>query len=197
MRNKDNPIDITIKKISTDKVTVYNQDTKNKLIYLLAIARNGVNTMSADIEGLVESSQNLGVITQDATTTKVAFSIRSSVESLLNNQITELQLLATALGGKAVLSGVYPGWEYNPVSPLRDLFVDVYKSIEKEEPKVSAIHAGLECGILKQKLGEVDIISIGPDIFNPHSPDEHASIGSIDRTYTLILEVLKQANRLA
>ena len=197
LRNKDNPIDITIKKISTDKVTVYNQDTKNKLIYLLAIARNGVNTMSADIEGLVESSQNLGVITQDATTTKVAFSIRSSVESLLNNQITELQLLATALGGKAVLSGVYPGWEYNPVSPLRDLFVDVYKSIEKEEPKVSAIHAGLECGILKQKLGEVDIISIGPDIFNPHSPDEHASIGSIDRTYTLILEVLKQANRLA
>lgn len=196
LRNKDNSIDITFEKMDTDKVTVYNEDTKKKVIYLLSAAHHGINTMSADIKNLVESSRNLAVISQDATTTKVTFSVRSSVESLLYSQISELKLLSSILGAQSKVSSVYPGWEYNPVSPLRDLFIDVYTSIEKEEPMVSAIHAGLECGILKQKLGELDIISMGPDIFNPHSPDEQASVESIDKAYALILEVLKQAKKL-
>lgn len=196
LRGKDNPAQIQVEEIETDKVTVFNQETKRKIIYLLSTVPNGVNTMSADIDGLVESSKNLGVIMQDSSMTKIIFSVRSSVESLLLKQIDELHQLANILGAKIKVSGIYPGWEYNPVSPIRDLFINVYKAIENKEPKVSAIHAGLECGILSQKLGGLDIISIGPDIFNPHSPDEHANIESIDKTYNLLLSVLKESSKL-
>lgn len=196
LRGKDNPVEINYKKIETEKVTVFNQSTKSKLLYLLSTVPNGVNSMSFDIEGLVESSKNIGVVSQDSNSINFLFSIRSSVESLLYSQINELQQIATVVHAGFKLSGQYPGWEYSPESAIRDLFIDVYKNIEESEPKVSAIHAGLECGILKEKLGELDIISIGPNIYNPHSPDEHVSISSIERIYNLLLAVLKESNKL-
>ena len=196
LRGKDNPISIVFEKTDTNKVTVFNQNTKRNVIYFLSTVSNGVNTMSYDIKDLVESSKNIGVISQDANYTKCLFSIRSSVESLLLSQINELEQVAGVLNSKVKGSGMYPGWEYSPVSPIRDLLVEVYKEIEKKEPAVSAIHAGLECGILKQKLGELDIVSLGPDIFNPHSPDEHVSVSSIDKAYALLVAVLEKANKL-
>lgn len=196
LRGKDTPIQVQCLPVDTEKTTVYNDVTKTRVLHILSTVPNGVYTMSFDIKNLVESSKNLGVIVQEQAFTRFTFSIRSSVESLLQLQIDQLQSLADLLGGELKVSGRYPGWEYSPESPLRDLLVRVFHTLEGKDPLVSAIHAGLECGILKQKLGDVDIVSLGPDIFNPHSPDERASIQSIDRTYHLLLEFLKRASEL-
>lgn len=193
---KDNPLTIQAEIIETEKIAVFNQKTKQDILATLSIASNGVYSMSHSIHGLVESSKNLGVISTGTDTFQLTFSIRSSVESLLFAQITELEHLVKWLDGKISIRGLYPGWEYNPESKLRELFIKTYKSMHHAEPKIEAIHAGLECGILKKKLGDVDIISLGPDIFDPHSPDEHVRIDSVDRVYQFIVEVLKRTNEL-
>lgn len=193
---KDNPLTIQAEIIETEKIAVFNQKTKQDILATLSIASNGVYSMSHSIHGLVESSKNLGVISTGTDTFQLTFSIRSSVESLLFAQITELEHLVKWLDAKISIRGLYPGWEYNPESKLRELFIKTYKSMHNAEPKIEAIHAGLECGILKKKLGDVDIISLGPDIFDPHSPDEHVRIDSVDRVYQFIVEVLKRANEL-
>ncbi|MDO5096623.1 MAG: aminoacyl-histidine dipeptidase [Peptostreptococcaceae bacterium] len=193
---KDNPLTIQAEIIETEKIAVFNQKTKQDILATLSIVSNGVYSMSHSIHGLVESSKNLGVISTGTDAFNFTFSIRSSVESLLFAQITELEHLVKWLNGKISIRGLYPGWEYNPESKLRDLFIKTYKNMHNVEPKIEAIHAGLECGILKKKLGDVDIISLGPDIFDPHSPDEHVRIDSVDRVYQFIVEVLKKAKEL-
>lgn len=193
---KDNPLTIQAEIIETEKIAVFNQKTKQDILATLSIVSNGVYSMSHSIHGLVESSKNLGVISTGTDAFNFTFSIRSSVESLLFAQITELEHLVKWLNGKISIRGLYPGWEYNPESKLRDLFIKTYKNMHNVEPKIEAIHAGLECGILKKKLGDVDIISLGPDIFDPHSPDEHVRIDSVDRVYQFVVEVLKNAKEL-
>ncbi len=197
LRKKDNELSLILDKVDSEKISVFNQETKNKVLAFLGTTANGVYTMSASIEGLVESSKNLGVISTDADSFSAALSIRSSVESLLYAQIEDIEHFAKIIGASMSIRGLYPGWEYNPNSRIRDLFYSTYKELNGYAPKVEAIHAGLECGILKKKLGDVDIISLGPDIFDPHSPDEHVSISSVDRVYKFLLEVLKRAKKLA
>lgn len=196
LQSKDNALTLSAEIIESNKISVFDQSTKRNILALLSLASNGVHTMSANIHGLVESSKNLGVINTESDSFTASFSIRSSVESLLFSQINVLEQLTALLGGEIGIRGLYPGWEYNPESKLRELFISTYKDVHGQEPKVEAIHAGLECGILKKKLGDVDIISLGPDIFDPHSPDEHVRISSVDRVYTFLLEVLKRANTL-
>ncbi|MDO4710336.1 MAG: aminoacyl-histidine dipeptidase [Peptostreptococcaceae bacterium] len=196
LQSKDNALSISAEVIESTKISVFDQLTKRNVLALLALASNGVNTMSANIHGLVESSKNLGVIQTGSDNFSASFSIRSSVESLLFSQINDLEQLTALLGGDIGIRGLYPGWEYDPRSKLRDLFVSTYKEVNSTEPKVEAIHAGLECGILKKKLSDVDMISLGPDIFDPHSPDEHVRISSVDRVYSFLLEVLKRSDKL-
>lgn len=90
------------------------------------------------------------------------------------------------------LTGDYPEWEYRAESPIRDLMAKVYKDMYNKEIKVDAIHAGLETGVLKEKLGDIDIVSIGPNIYNVHTPDEHVSISSTTRVIIFLSEVLKR-----
>lgn len=196
LQNKDNTLHLASEIIGNEKISVFDQNTKQNVLALISLASNGVHSMSANIHGLVESSKNLGVISTDSESFNAAFSIRSSVESLLFAQIAVLEQLTALLKGQIGIRGLYPGWEYNPESKLRELFIDTYKNVHGTEPKVEAIHAGLECGILKKKLGDVDIISLGPDIFDPHSPDEHVRISSVDRVYKFLVEVIKRANEL-
>lgn len=193
---KDNEISIFAEVIESDKISVFSEITKKSVLATINTISNGVYTMSSGIPGLVESSKNMGVILTEADSVEVVLSIRSSVESLLYAQIHDIEHVVELVEGKMSIRGLYPGWEYNPNSKLRDLFIDTYKTINGKDPKVEAVHAGLECGILKKKLGEVDMISLGPDIFDPHSPDEHVRISSVDRVYKFLLEVLKNTTEL-
>ncbi|MPN33962.1 Cytosol non-specific dipeptidase [bioreactor metagenome] len=102
-----------------------------------------------------------------------------------------MKQLSDALGIECEAGGYYPGWEYVKNSELRDLCIETYKNIYNKEPRVEAIHAGLECGLLMEKIEGLDAISLGPDTWDVHSPNEHISIKSIENIYCLVCEILK------
>jgi dipeptidase D len=147
--------------------------------------------MSEGIEGLVEYSRNLGVIKTADRVVEMIFSTRSSVESRIDSSISELDCLASLTGCTASHYSRYPGWKYEKVSPLRDKYVEVARECFKKEPIVMAIHAGLECGIIKSHIPNMDMISIGPDMRGIHSPDETLDLDSLERFWALIKEMLK------
>ena len=161
------------------------------LCYLLHIVPNGVQRNSADIEGLVQTSLNLGILKLDEEAAHVTFSVRSSVESEKEELGSRLRHSVEFLGGEYIETGSYPGWEYRKDSALRDIMVDVYKKMYQKEPLVMAIHAGLECGLFSGKMEGLDCVSIGPNLYDIHSPKERLSISSVQRVYEFVLEVLK------
>ncbi len=168
-----------------------DDSTKRVLTYLI-LAPNGVQRMSSDIEGLVQTSLNLGILKLDMQSLTACHSVRSSCESekqLLNERI---KALAALLGGAAEISGEYPAWEYRPDSRLRRIMTEVFIEQYGHEPKTEAIHAGLECGILCGKLENLDCVSIGPDLLDIHTPRERMSISSVQRVWKYIKEVLKR-----
>jgi len=154
---------------------------------------NGVQTMSADIAGLVQTSLNLGILTTEEGTLTASFSVRSSVESQKQMMVDRIRCLMTQLGGGISIHGDYPGWEYLANSPLRDLMVEVYRDQYGKDPKIEAIHAGLECGLFAGKLAGFDSVSIGPDMSGVHTSRERLSIPSTQRTWKLLCEVLRRA----
>ena len=164
-----------------------------KLIDFLAIAPNGVQSMSKELEGLVESSLNLGVLEQPGKSIKLTISIRSSVDSVMRDITRRIEVLAGLANARSTRTGVYPAWSYEADSPIRDVCLSVYKDTTGEDAEIQAIHAGLECGLLKQKLPDTDMISFGPDIFNVHTPDEHLSIESVANTWAFLTAVLKKS----
>ncbi len=104
-----------------------------------------------------------------------------------------LNLLAGFLGGEVLTTGDYPAWEYKADSPMRELLVRIYRELFQEEPKIQAIHAGLECGIFSGKIEGLDCISFGPNNYDIHTPQEHLSISSTEKVWKLILEFLKRS----
>ena len=177
----------------TEKVSrVFASSTKDSLINILRLTPNGVQTMSAGIEGLVESSNNIGVLEME--NEKVIFSnaIRSSVKSLKDELNSRIDIICKLTGAEMKLIADYPEWQYKVDSPIRDLMGDVFKEKFKKELKIDAIHAGLECGFLKEKLGDIDMVSIGPDIRDVHTPQENLSVSSTQRVYEFLVEVLSK-----
>ena len=162
-----------------------------KLISFLCAAPNGVQAMSADIPGLVQTSLNLGIakLQEDVVLT---FSVRSSVEEEKQQLLKKLEELTCFHGGTITQMGDYPAWEYRQESPLRDTMVRVYRQMYGKEPQVVAIHAGLECGLLGQKLPGLDCVSIGPEMHDIHTSRERLGIASVERTWEFILEILKE-----
>lgn len=161
------------------------------IITLLSCARCGVLKMSNDISGLVEYSRNLGTIRAEKDEIIFTFSSRSSIESQLDASMRELDLFGSALGGSVAHYERYPGWEYKSESKLRDEYLAAYRELFGKEPSVCVIHAGLECGIISDKLhGDIDIISVGPNLFDIHSPSERAEIASCERIYDVLLYML-------
>ena len=162
-----------------------------KLIALLCATPNGVQAMSQDIPGLVQTSLNLGIAKLEEDM-KLTFSVRSSVESEKHGLLAKLRELIEFYGGSYSQMGEYPAWEYRADSPLRDTMVRVYKEMFHKDPEVVAIHAGLECGVLGQKLPGLDCVSIGPEMHDIHTSREKLGIASTKRTWEFLLEVLKQ-----
>lgn len=167
------------------------EDTKLSIIELMNVLPNGIQTMSPDIDGLVESSLNLGVITQEADTINFILALRSSVNSRIDDISNRLEIIAKKYDAEYIVRGEYPGWAFRRDSQLRDVFLKTYKGIYGVDAGIRAIHAGLECGIFSEKLGDVDIISLGPDMEDIHTPDERLNISSTKRIYEFLLEVLK------
>lgn len=164
-----------------------------RTVCLLACAPNGVQTMSQDIHGLVQTSLNLGILKTGENAVTASFCIRSSVDSEKEMLKDRLACLLAQLGGEVSFSGEYPGWAYRPDSPLRELMTEVYREQYGREPKVEAIHAGLECGLLAGKLPGLDCVSIGPDLLEIHTPREKMSISSVQRVWMFVREILKRS----
>ena len=148
--------------------------------------------MSMDIPGLVETSLNLGILTLDDKEMTMSFAVRSSVRTAKEAVVERLYSLTEALGGSVNLSGDYPAWEYKKDSRLREIVVEAYRDQYGEEPKIEAIHAGLECGMFSGKIKGLDCISLGPDMTAIHTCKEKMSISSAQRTWNLVVEVLKR-----
>ena len=162
-----------------------------KVIALLCSAPNGVQAWSQDIEGLVQTSLNLGIAKLDKDALTMTFAVRSSVNQEKRDLLNKLEELAQFYEGGYSEMGDYPAWEYVRDSRLRDTMVRVYTEMFGKEPQVVAIHAGLECGILSDKLPGLECVSIGPDMHDIHTSRERLDIASTQRTWKFLLEVLK------
>ena len=162
----------------------------SKLIALLCAAPNGVQSMSEDIEGLVQTSLNLGVVRLDEEL-RLTFAVRSSVGKEKKELLERLAQLAKFYDANYSEVGDYPAWEFRKDSPLRDTMVKVYERMYGKAPQVAAIHAGLECGLLAEKIPELDCVAMGPTAYDIHTSRERLDIASTQRTYEFVLEVLK------
>jgi len=189
--------------IVTDEAPAYSLTVESDMQVhdLLTLVRDGVLSMSAHVEGLVAHSRNLGIVKTmtdgegKPVAVKFSMSTRSASNSHLDDSEAELCALSAVITGdekNAVHRARYPGWDYAPVSPLRDVWSDVSERLYGGvHPTVEVIHAGLECGILADKMPGMDIISVGPDMRDIHTPRERLSIPSVERTYCLVREVLR------
>lgn len=187
----DNGFSVSVNK-NTSVKKMLDEETTEKLISLLVTVKTGVLKMSNQIKGLVEYSRNVGVVETDNEKIKLTFSSRSSVEAQLDLSCREMNMLCKTLGAECHHYARYPGWEYAPVSSLRDAYSSSFKKLYGKELKVGVIHAGLECGILSSKMSGMDIISIGPNMHDIHSPDEHLDLASCERIWNVLLETIKQ-----
>lgn len=162
-----------------------------KALFYLRNVPNGVLHRSTEIKGLVETSLNAGILELGKEELYVATSVRSSVKSRKEETAERVAYLTEFLGGETAISGDYPAWEYQKESKIRDKVAKVYKDMYGKEPVFEAIHAGLECGMLADKIENLDAVSFGPDNFDIHTPKERLSISSAGRVYEFITELLR------
>ena len=170
---------------------IMNSDSQIKLINAIYSVSNGVYRMSADIDNLVETSNNLArVIVKDGKIF-IACLTRSSIESSKMDLAQALEANFKMANLQVSFSGSYPGWTPNVSSPILKVLTSVYEQLYQKKPKVVACHAGLECGILGKNYPNMDMISFGPTILGAHSPDERVSISSVQKYWRFVLEILK------
>lgn len=166
--------------------------SKEKVLTALNLMPNGVQAMSQDLPGLVETSLNMGVVNVGTEEMQVSFALRSSVVTAKEYLAEKLTQLTKMLGGTASYHADYPAWPYARESKLRDLCLKIYEEQYGEKAGVEIIHAGLECGILSGKIKGLDCISMGPNMFDVHTPDEKISISSIARVWEFLKAVLAE-----
>ena len=191
LEGKDDNIDISFDKISENEaVDAFSAASTESLAKMISIMPDGVQAMSAMVEGLVETSLNLGIIKTEGNLVTLEQSVRSSVESSKNVLIGKLLTIGELFGAEVTVSGQYPGWKYRQHSELRDHMVSVYEKMYGKKPLLQAIHAGLECGILSEKIDDLDCISIGPDMQDIHSASEKLSVKSASNVWEYLKAVL-------
>ena len=200
----DKTFTCTAEVVTEGDVYALSSESDRRVSSLLNLCRDGVLAMNAHVEGLVAYSRNLGIVKTlyneegKPIAVKFSWSTRSASNHHLDDarrEMENLALICTGDASNASHRGRYPGWDYAPVSPLRDLWTAVCERLYDITPRVEVIHAGLECGILCDKLGEMDIISVGPAMRDIHTPREMLSIPSVERTYRLVCEALRELAR--
>lgn len=169
---------------------VIEADDTDKIISLLLTLPNGVMAMSTSVPGLVETSLNLGIMRLEEDHLLLQHAIRSSVTSRKYFIFEKVKTLVTTFGGCCKMQGEYPAWEYKAKSHVRDRVMELYRQLYQKEPVMQGIHAGLECGLLADKIKDLDCVAMGPDIFDIHTTSERLSISSTKRVYDFLIAYL-------
>ena len=191
-RAVDKLLTVTANETQNPSGQMFTKELTLNLIDFMASIPNGVQYMSMEIHGLVQTSLNNGVLEEIDGKIKFTTSVRSSVKSALDEIVDVLRIQAERCGAEFKKASEYPAWEYSPDSPVRDAAVNVYKKLNNKEPLITAIHAGLECGLLKKTLPKVDAISFGPNLYDVHTPNEHMEIASVERVWKFLLAYLAE-----
>ncbi|MCG8452510.1 MAG: aminoacyl-histidine dipeptidase [Spirochaetales bacterium] len=183
---------MTLTERSVSNRDFYTTESAQKLLDIVRQVPHGVRGMSSVFEGMVETSMNLAVIRDEENQLLVNTSQRSARVSRLEELTDGLASLTRLGGGSFEKANQYPPWEPSASSPILEKSQALWKKLYNQEPVVEVIHAGLECGIIGTKYPGMDMISMGPTIVQPHSPDERMSLSSLERTYAFLLELLKE-----
>lgn len=170
-----------------------DRETTEKMLRVLFTLPQGVQEMSLELPGLVQTSLNLGVIAMDENGLHFTYSIRSSVDSRKEMLRILLRTITESEGGSVCESGDYPGWQFVKDSAFRDTVLAAYRNISGREGKITAIHAGLECGLLAEKMPGLDAISMGPNLSGVHTVNERLDVESTARVYELLCEILRRS----
>lgn len=189
----DSDVQVTSVNAGVQEASILDFASINQVLAYLRLVPNGVQHMSQAIPGLVETSLNLGIMELKEDVFVTDTSIRSSVGSRKEDLRDKLVNIIELVGGEAEVVGDYPAWEYKAESKLRDEIAASYKAVYGKEPEFTAIHAGLECGILSEKIEDLDCVSFGPQNFDIHTPQERLNIESTERVWNFLVEYLKQA----
>ncbi|MFU2316214.1 beta-Ala-His dipeptidase [Rahnella sp. PCH160] len=168
-----------------------SKDSQGKFIALLNATPNGVIRMSDDVKGVVETSLNVGVVTMKDDEVAINSLIRSLIDSGKEYVVSMLNSLGELAGAKSLAKGSYPGWKPEPSSAVMTLVRETYETLFSKTPNIMVIHAGLECGLFKKPYPDMDMVSIGPTITGPHSPDEQVEIASVELYWKLLTALLK------
>lgn len=177
------------------KTSALSSEDSLKVMQLLALLPYGPLHYSLHFENLVQTSANLGVVEINDNQLNIVLSIRSSIESQQQAVIEQCQLIASMVNAEFTSDEFYPGWVYDDNSRIKDLFLESYEKLFDKKGELVAVHAGLECGLFKVSMKDVDFISFGPNMWEVHSAQEHVSISSIDRNYKLLVSVLEDIEK--
>ena len=190
----DPDLEITVETNEDDDESrqVLNVHSRDRLLRMLDGLPHGVLSMSRDVPGLVETSNNLAVVNTEADKVVVNVSYRSSVMPALYAVRRQVDSIFRQAGADVHVEDAYPGWKPNPSSAIVQLTSQVYERLFGAKPELKAIHAGLECGLLVEKVPGMDVVSIGPQIENAHSPDERVQVSSVQKFYKHLTAVLEE-----
>ena len=181
---------LNAKAVDCESKKMLNKADTDKIIFFGATVANGIFEMNKSIDGLVEFSRNFGISCVDTDNVELVFSTRSSIDSQIDHSISQLDSYAKMLGGKVRHYSRYPGWNFAERSEIREKYSDEYYKRFGEKPSILVIHAGLECGIIKENIPDMDIISCGPIILDLHSPDEALDKVSFEKFCGIIIGIL-------
>ncbi len=183
------------KNFAMEEREVWEEDSKSRVITALYCLPGGVQTMNHEMEKLVQTSLNLGIMSTKKGEVSFTFSVRSSVETEKKELVNRIRCLTEFAGGTISLIGDYPAWEYRNDSPLRQIMVKKYEELYGKRPVIQVIHAGVECGLFAGKIPELDCVSFGPDMKDIHTPKESMDAESVKRTWEYLLAVLQELGR--
>ena len=172
--------------------SVIPADAQRRIETFLFLMPNGVQSMSAELPGLVQTSLNAGILRTEVNAVSVSFSVRSSMTAEKQETAEQLAELAALLGGHCESSGDYPAWEYRPESALREHLVSTYEEVFGAAPKTEVIHAGLECGLFQEKIRDLDCVSFGPEVEDIHTTAERLGISSAENYWRFLLRFLEK-----
>ncbi|EOC1302066.1 cytosol nonspecific dipeptidase [Cronobacter dublinensis] len=187
---KEKNITVLLEAATTDKAALTAQ-SRDTFVALLNAMPNGVIRNSDVAKGVVETSLNVGVVTMNDEQAEIICLIRSLIDSGKDYVVGMLESLGQLAGAQTVAKGSYPGWQPDASSPVMQLVRETYQRLFNKTPNIQVIHAGLECGLFKKPYPQMDMVSIGPTITGPHSPDEQVHIESVGQYWTLLTELLK------
>ena len=187
---KEKNLTVVLEPATTDKDAL-NAQSRDSFVHLLNATPNGVIRNSDVAKGVVETSLNVGVVTMTDDNVEIHCLIRSLIDSGKDYVVSMLESLGKLAGAKTQPKGGYPGWQPDASSPVMQLVRETYQRLFNKTPNIQVIHAGLECGLFKKPYPQMDMVSIGPTITGPHSPDEQVHIESVGQYWTLLTELLK------